>query len=107
MQSYITTVETLDQIDISPKPGDIIFLTGDLGAGKTTLSGHLIQKWLSDSNLVVSSPTYTYYQMYNDTIVHFDLYRIQNYDGVIRTGIEEILDSEKYISLIEWPDRLE
>lgn len=60
----------------------IIFLYGDLGAGKTTLSSKIIQALLPDKDIQVTSPTYVYYNIYQD-ITHFDLYRLENYDGFV------------------------
>jgi tRNA threonylcarbamoyladenosine biosynthesis protein TsaE len=57
----------------------IIFLYGDLAAGKTTLSKHIIQNILGVQQDVIS-PTYTYYNKYREGVYHFDLYRLKNYD---------------------------
>lgn len=84
-------------------PGDIIFLHGDLAAGKTTFSQHIIKDilWISDD---VTSPTYTYYNKYGKNIYHFDLYRLSHYDEFFAIGWEEILENPENISLIEWPE---
>lgn len=46
-------------------PGDRIFFTGDLGVGKSTFIRYLLRKHMNNENLVVRSPTYTYYQKYD------------------------------------------
>ena len=86
------------------RPGDIIALYGDLGAGKTSLSRGIIQALVGDE-IDVPSPTYTIVQTYESArglICHFDLYRIEVPDELIEIGFEDALDD---ICLIEWPDR--
>ncbi len=96
----------LSTFEISLQAGDIVFLHGDLAAGKTTLSQHIIQKILW-KNEEVHSPTYTYYNKYWENIYHFDLYRLKEYDEFFAIWWEEILDNSNNISLIEWPDILQ
>lgn len=83
----------------------IIFLRGDLWAGKTTLSKHILWNilWVEEE---VISPTYTYYNKYNQNY-HFDLYRIENYDEFFAIGWEDILDNLEWVALIEWPEKIE
>lgn len=88
--------------------GDVLLLTGDLGAGKTTISRGLIRKKLGDNYLRVTSPTYlldNIYQ-YDDTkiIHHFDLYRLPSGADVKVLGIPEVYRSS--LCLIEWSQRL-
>ena len=88
----------------------VIFLVWDLWAGKTTFSKHIIQNILAvDSE--VTSPTYTYYNIYNlpnsaDKVHHFDLYRVSEYEEFIHIGWEEILDNNSWVIIIEWPQIL-
>jgi tRNA threonylcarbamoyladenosine biosynthesis protein TsaE len=96
----------LDTFFLEIFPWDIIFLRWDLAAGKTTLSKHIINNLLKQSQ-EVHSPTYTYYNKYEPNIYHFDLYRLGNYDEFFAIGWEEILDNWENISLIEWPDIIE
>jgi tRNA threonylcarbamoyladenosine biosynthesis protein TsaE len=88
------------------RPGDIIALTGDLGAGKTAFARAFIRaRCTADEE--VPSPTFTLLQAYPDadtSIWHFDLYRLTSADEAWELGIEEAFASG--ISLIEWPDRL-
>jgi tRNA threonylcarbamoyl adenosine modification protein YjeE len=56
--------DDLRDIPLSIEPGDIIFLHGDLGAGKTTLVRALLRKYGLPESVVVRSPTYTYVQEY-------------------------------------------
>lgn len=96
-------LDELKDIQIDLTPGDIIYLYGDLAAGKTTFSKHIINTLLG-VNDEVRSPTYTYYNKYGSHIYHFDLYRLSNYDEFFAIGGEEILDNEENISLVEWPE---
>ena len=56
--------KSLENIIFPLASGDRIFLTGDLGAGKSTFTRALLRHHFSDPDLVVRSPTYTYYQKY-------------------------------------------
>ena len=99
------TRNTLKQLKIHIQKPSIIFLYGDLGAGKTTLSQYIINDILAIDQDVVS-PTYTYYNKIQD-IYHFDLYRLTSYDEFVSIGGEEILDNNDGVIIIEWPELIE
>lgn len=85
------------------RPGDMIALYGDLGAGKTTLSRGLIAA-LCGAGTEVPSPTYTLLQTYDApalTIYHFDLYRIENPAELVELGWD---DTQSGLALVEWPE---
>lgn len=98
-------LEEINQLNIDIKTWDIIFLYWDLAAWKTTLSKHIINNLLWVKQEVIS-PTYTYYNKYQNNVYHFDLYRLKNYDEFFAIWWEEILDNNENICIIEWPEIL-
>jgi tRNA threonylcarbamoyladenosine biosynthesis protein TsaE len=85
--------------------GDLVFLRGDLGAGKTTLARGLIAAWTGEDE--APSPTYTLVQTYEGPrgpLWHLDLYRLEQPEDALELGLEDGLDSA--LMLIEWPERL-
>ena len=83
--------------------GDIVALSGDLGAGKSTLARALIRALAEDESLEVPSPTYTLVQSYETTppVAHFDLYRVGGDGELDELGFEDA--AEAGIVLAEWP----
>lgn len=91
------------------KPGTIILLRGDLGAGKTAFTrGFARGLGITDP---VSSPTFTIVQEYpfadGRMLYHMDLYRINDSDAALAFGIDDFLFAGNAVSLIEWPERAE
>jgi tRNA threonylcarbamoyladenosine biosynthesis protein TsaE len=91
----------------SLKPGDIVCLEGDLGAGKT----HFVKGMASQFGIEkdkVSSPTFTLINEYEADIpiFHFDCYRLKNEDEALEIGIEEYLFGDG-VSVIEWSSKIE
>jgi tRNA threonylcarbamoyladenosine biosynthesis protein TsaE len=90
------------------RAGDVIALSGGLGAGKTAFARAFIHaRRGGDAVSEVPSPTFTLVQVYDlpDAAVwHFDLYRIKHPEEAFELGLEEAL--AEAIALIEWPERL-
>ena len=88
--------------------GDVVFLHGEIGVGKTTFARFLINSFENEKKLKKSevlSPTFNIvfeYKIEEFTIKHFDLYRLKNYDDIKNVGLLE--DLEQSITLIEWPE---
>jgi tRNA threonylcarbamoyladenosine biosynthesis protein TsaE len=93
------------------RAGDVVLLSGDLGAGKTTfVQGLAAGLGVTGS---VQSPTFTLIAEYPAsiagravTLVHADLYRLAPGAGVDSTGLDESLGRDDVVTVIEWPDRL-
>lgn len=98
-------LDEINSLSLSLKSPSIVFIYGDLWAGKTTLSKHILKNllWVQEE---VTSPTYTYYNKYGENY-HFDLYRIEKYDEFFAIWWEEILENNTGVILIEWPERIE
>jgi tRNA threonylcarbamoyl adenosine modification protein YjeE len=86
-------------------PGDVITLSGDLGAGKTAAARAMIRYLADDPTLEVPSPTFTLAQSYDlpFPIVHADLYRINDSSELEEIGLSPL--PEGTLALIEWPER--
>ncbi len=88
------------------RPGDIITLSGDLGAGKTTLT-RFIAQGLGVKDNYITSPTFSIIHEYQGRLplYHMDLYRLQELSMDDELGLEDYLYGEG-LCVIEWPNRL-
>jgi tRNA threonylcarbamoyladenosine biosynthesis protein TsaE len=88
-------------------PGDVLMLSGPIGAGKSALARAVIRARLGNPAEEVPSPTFTLVQTYEHPqgdIWHCDLYRLGHPDEATELGLEDAFGTA--ICLIEWPDRL-
>lgn len=114
MTTYSLPLADLDAVDrlgraiaAEARVGDILALSGDLGAGKTTLARAV----LSHLGLAeeAPSPTFTIVVTYDSPplrlpVWHVDLYRLDEPEETVELGLDEAFDTA--LSLIEWPERM-
>lgn len=89
------------------KPGDVVCLKGDLGAGKTYFVKG-VSSFFGIEPEKVSSPTYTLIHEYSGElpVYHFDCYRLKSEQEALEIGTEEYFYGEG-VSLVEWPEKIE
>jgi tRNA threonylcarbamoyl adenosine modification protein YjeE len=100
------TADLMADLALLIGPGDVITLSGDLGAGKTAAARALIRYLAADDELEVPSPTFTLAQSYElpaFQLVHADLYRINAALELEEIGLSPL--PEGTLVLIEWPER--
>lgn len=85
------------------KPGAVLGLVGELGAGKTQFVKGLA-KGLGIKD-VITSPTFVLLKKYNK-LIHIDCYRLNNVEEVLDLGLEEYIKQENNIIVIEWADKI-
>ena len=91
--------------------GDVIFIYGEIGVRKTTLTRFIIN-YLESKNGIresdVLSPTFNIvydYDIGNIKVLHYDLYRLKNYKDISQLGMFET--AKNYIKIVEWPELIE
>jgi tRNA threonylcarbamoyladenosine biosynthesis protein TsaE len=90
------------------RAGDVAILTGELGAGKTTLVQGVARGLGSQDP--VASPTFTLIREYGGgrlRIAHVDVYRLDRMQDVVELGLDELLDDGDTVLLVEWGDAVE
>lgn len=100
------TAQLMADLALLVGAGDVITLSGDLGAGKTAAARAMIRYLAGDDALEVPSPTFTLAQSYDlpaFPLVHADLYRINDASELEEIGLSPL--PEGTLALIEWPER--
>ena len=89
------------------KPPVLILLSGELGAGKTTLTKGIVSGTGAAQEEEVTSPTFTLVHKYDHgaRVYHVDLYRIGDFHDLETLGLEDVL-AEPGVVIVEWPDKL-
>ena len=111
ISSEETTRELAKNFSNYLKGGEIIFLYGEMGVGKTTFVKYLINQFLIKKNLQtteVTSPTFNLlneYEVDNLIIKHYDLFRLKNESEIKNLDLFE--QNKNTITLIEWPELIE
>jgi tRNA threonylcarbamoyladenosine biosynthesis protein TsaE len=103
-----TTKEIAKNLAAQVKPGAIICLYGDLGAGKTVFTKGFADHFKIPEN-EIKSPTYTFVRTYRKngvSLYHFDFYRILEDDDMISHELETHFKDKKGYFIIEWPSRI-
>ena len=102
---YTYTLEEIDTLAttlIKKLDSKVVLFNGEMGAGKTTLIKAMVKAMGCDD--IVSSPTFSIVNEYvipNDTIYHFDFYRIEDIEEAYNFGIEDYFASNHWL-FIEW-----
>jgi tRNA threonylcarbamoyladenosine biosynthesis protein TsaE len=101
------TIERGREIGARLKPPVLLLLTGELGAGKTTLTKGIVSGLGAAEIDEVTSPTFTLVHKYErrTRVYHVDLYRIGSAHDLETLGLEDVF-SEHAVVIVEWPDRL-
>ena len=109
----ITTLEQLEEFAKVWAPtlqlGDLVTLSGELGAGKTTFVKALVGVLGGEPN-DVQSPTFSILHHYRavPAVIHIDAYRLEGVEDAMRAGIQDVLASEgpDSITFVEWPEKV-
>jgi len=115
LPSFFRTLDLSDEAEtrllandlaLALRPGDVVCLSGDLGAGKSTFTRALLRAFAGEPDLEVPSPTFTLVQTYafeRFDLSHFDLYRLEEPDEIEELGLDDLLQTGA--ALIEWPEK--
>ena len=101
------TIQLGREIGSHLKPRVLILLTGELGAGKTTLTKGIVSGLGAAAEDQVTSPTFTLVHKYDhgSVVYHVDLYRVEDFHDLETLGLEDFL-TEQAILIVEWPEKL-
>ncbi|GGI57529.1 tRNA (adenosine(37)-N6)-threonylcarbamoyltransferase complex ATPase subunit type 1 TsaE [Winogradskyella haliclonae] len=108
-RQYIYNLEDIDVIAskvLEQLNSKVVLFNGNMGAGKTTLVKALLKAMKSEDS--VTSPTFSIvneYQIPNDSVYHFDFYRIEDIEEAYNFGIEDYFATNHWL-FIEWSERV-
>ena len=105
--SSAETIQRGREISVQLKPPILVLLSGELGAGKTTLTNGIASGLGAASEDEVTSPTFTLVHKYarGAPVYHVDLYRIGDFHDLETLGLEDVF-AQKAVVIVEWPDKL-
>jgi N-acetylmuramate 1-kinase len=95
------------ELSLFARPGMVLLLKGDLGAGKSTFARAFIRALAGGAEFDVPSPTFTLVQTYDETrvpVAHADLYRIGSPQELDELGFEELVST--HVLAVEWPEKM-
>jgi len=100
------TIQRGREIGARVKPPTLILLSGELGAGKTTLAKGIASGLGAATEDEVTSPTFTLVHKYTRgaPVYHVDLYRIGDFHDLETLGLEDVF-AENAVVIVEWPDK--
>ena len=107
----VDTIKLAKKFSQILKKGDVVFLYGEIGVGKTTFIKHVINNFQKNNDVKlteVTSPTFNLVNEYDsgDLIIHhYDLFRLKNIQEINNIGLLENI--KKNLTLIEWPEKIE
>lgn len=101
------TLERGREIGALLKPPALVLLSGELGAGKTTLTKGMVGALGAAEEDQVTSPTFTLVHKYDHgaVVYHVDLYRVSDFHDLETLGLEDFF-TEQAIVIVEWPEKL-
>jgi tRNA threonylcarbamoyladenosine biosynthesis protein TsaE len=97
-----------EEIGRSLRGGELILLSGGLGAGKTVVTKGILSGLGYDPD-EVTSPSFTLVNLYNARldVYHIDLWRLdESTDAVVAVGLDDILENDKAVVVVEWAEKL-
>jgi len=107
LRDEAATARLAEDVAAVLRPGDLVALSGEVGAGKTSFARALIRALAADPNLEVPSPTFPIridHALARFPVVHADLYRLRGAEELDEIGLEEALNGAAV--LVEWPESL-
>ena len=107
----VNTSELAKKFSQKLNRGDVVFLYGEIGVGKTTFVRYLINNLQIKNNLKLTEVTCPTFNIVNEyevgkfTIKHYDFFRLSSIQEIKNIGLLE--DNDKSLTLIEWPEKIE